>query len=182
MPLKLIQVIFLVILPLEKAYKVFNSRTKIVEETLNVKFNESQHTLIPAHPAKLFDLDSFHFRPEKTVTSSKPTYYGDQRFDDEDPAPWTPQTVIKSTFKPLEVSQTSDSTTADVQTQKSDSSPTTTEDVQTAEPDIINLSGLFDEVQEPPTPVSGLQQLIEHKDHPLDQIMGDITSGVLTRN
>ena len=41
---------------------------------------------------------------------------------------------------------------------------------------------MFDEVQEPPTPVSGLQQLIEHKDHPLEQIMGDIALGVLTRN
>src|ERR1043165_2443873 len=116
----------------------------------------SQNSLIPAHPAELFDLDSFHFGPEKTVTSSKPTYYGDQRFDDEDPAPWTPQTIIKSTSKPSEVSQTSDSTTADVQTQTSASAPKTTEDTETVEPDIKNLSGLFDEVQEPPTPISGL--------------------------
>src|ERR1044071_175395 len=164
-----------------KAYKVVNSITRIVEETLNVKFNESKHTLIPAHPAELFDLDNFHFEPEKTVTSSKPTYYGDQRFDDEDPAPWTPQTVIKSTSKPSEVSQTSDSTNTEGQTQTSASAPATTEDIETAEPDIINLSSLFEE-HEPPTPVSGLQQLIEHKDHPLDQIMGDIASGVLTRN
>ena len=159
---------------------------------MNVKFNESKHTLIPAHPAELFDLDNFHFGPEKTVTSSKPTYYGDQRFEDEDPAPWTPQTVIKSTTTPSEVFQTSDQTYTEGQTQTSASAPATTEDTETAEPDIIDLSSLFEEhepptpvsslQQLPPTPVSSLQQLIEHKDHPLDQIMGDIASGGLTRN
>ena len=39
-----------------KAYKVFNTRTKIVEETLNVKFNELSSMKIPANPAELFDL------------------------------------------------------------------------------------------------------------------------------
>lgn len=99
--------------PLRKAYKVFNSRTKIVEETLNVKFNESKHTLIPADPAELFDLDSFHFGPEKTVESSKPPQNGFQGFEDDSPAPWTPNTVRRSTIKPSEVSIASTSETTD---------------------------------------------------------------------
>ncbi|KAJ0632046.1 putative RNA-directed DNA polymerase [Helianthus annuus] len=35
-----------------KAYKVFNTRTKAVEETLNVKFNELSSMKIPANPAR----------------------------------------------------------------------------------------------------------------------------------
>ena len=44
-----------------KAYKVFNTRTKTIEETLNVKFNELSSLKIPANPAELFDLDKFKF-------------------------------------------------------------------------------------------------------------------------
>ncbi|KAJ0435655.1 hypothetical protein HanIR_Chr17g0895681 [Helianthus annuus] len=43
------------------AYKVFNTRTMTIEETLNVKFNELLTMKIPKNPAKLFDLDKFNF-------------------------------------------------------------------------------------------------------------------------
>ena len=51
-----------------KAYKVFNTRTKTVEETLNVKFNELSSIKIPGNPAELFDLDKFTF--ENVVVKS----------------------------------------------------------------------------------------------------------------
>ena len=41
-----------------KAYRVFNSRTKVVEETLNMKFNEVSSEQIPADPKGLFDLEA----------------------------------------------------------------------------------------------------------------------------
>ncbi|MFS8025010.1 hypothetical protein Hanom_Chr16g01470001 [Helianthus anomalus] len=53
-----------------KAYKVFNTRTKAVEETLNVKFNELSSMKIPANPADLFDLDKFTFENTAVKTNS----------------------------------------------------------------------------------------------------------------
>ena len=40
-----------------KAYRVFNSKSMTIEETLDVKFNENSSLKIPANPAELFDLD-----------------------------------------------------------------------------------------------------------------------------
>ncbi|KAJ0947184.1 putative RNA-directed DNA polymerase [Helianthus annuus] len=53
-----------------KAYKVFNTRTKTVEETLNVKFNELSSMKIPANPADLFDLDKFTFESVAVKTNN----------------------------------------------------------------------------------------------------------------
>ena len=172
-----------------KAYKVFNSRTKIVEETLNVKFNESKHAIISAQPAELFDLDTFHFEPEKTViTSSKPTYYGDSGFDDG-PSSWTPNSVLqKSTSRTTADSEgkTSDKQPPVVQTTEAHASEeqtsgefSKTSDELEHDLEVINISSLYNENTEPLV-VGG--EIIVHKDHPLDQILGDIASGVLTRN
>ncbi|KAM0067620.1 hypothetical protein Hdeb2414_s0002g00063491 [Helianthus debilis subsp. tardiflorus] len=53
-----------------KAYKVFNTRTKAVEETLNVKFNELSSLKIPANPAELFDLEKFTFENTAVKTNT----------------------------------------------------------------------------------------------------------------
>nr|GFA83304.1 retrovirus-related Pol polyprotein from transposon TNT 1-94 [Tanacetum cinerariifolium] len=41
-----------------KAYKVFNSRTRIVQETLHVNFLENKPTVVGSGPIWLFDIDS----------------------------------------------------------------------------------------------------------------------------
>ncbi|KAF5768399.1 putative RNA-directed DNA polymerase [Helianthus annuus] len=53
-----------------KAYKVFNARTKVVEETLDVKFNELSSMKIPANLAELFDLEKFTFENTAVKTNS----------------------------------------------------------------------------------------------------------------
>ncbi|KAJ0495454.1 putative RNA-directed DNA polymerase [Helianthus annuus] len=53
-----------------KAYKVFNAWTKVVEETLDVKFNELSSMKIPANPADLFDLEKFTFENTAIKTNS----------------------------------------------------------------------------------------------------------------
>ncbi|KAM0071004.1 putative RNA-directed DNA polymerase [Helianthus debilis subsp. tardiflorus] len=53
-----------------KAYKVFNARTKVVEETLDVKFNELSSMRIPANPADMFDLEKFTFENTAVKTNS----------------------------------------------------------------------------------------------------------------
>ncbi|GJT74742.1 retrovirus-related pol polyprotein from transposon TNT 1-94 [Tanacetum coccineum] len=41
-----------------KAFRVFNSRTRIVEENLHIRFNESTHNVAGSGPDWLFDIDS----------------------------------------------------------------------------------------------------------------------------
>ncbi|GKG47872.1 hypothetical protein Tco_0507357, partial [Tanacetum coccineum] len=41
-----------------KAFKVFNSRTRIVEENLHVKFSEDTPNIIGCGPNWLFDIDA----------------------------------------------------------------------------------------------------------------------------
>ncbi|GJS55019.1 putative ribonuclease H-like domain-containing protein [Tanacetum coccineum] len=50
-----------------KAYRVFNSRTRIVEENLHVKFSEETHNIVGNGPNWLFDIDaltiSMNYKP-----------------------------------------------------------------------------------------------------------------------
>ena len=91
-----------------------NSRTKIVEETLNVKFNELKHAPIPAYLAELFDLDSFQFEPvQADHTTSSPTFHSNPGFDDatnqKSACKSTPHTTTDSENQTSEdISQTSD--------------------------------------------------------------------------
>ncbi|GJV81731.1 putative ribonuclease H-like domain-containing protein [Tanacetum coccineum] len=41
-----------------KAFRVFNNRTRIVEENLHVKFNENIHNIVGSRPNWLFDIDA----------------------------------------------------------------------------------------------------------------------------
>ncbi|KAD7477010.1 hypothetical protein E3N88_00146 [Mikania micrantha] len=53
-----------------KAYRVFNCITKIVEETLHVKFNESPKDPIPQNPVEMFDLDILQYVPYQSPAES----------------------------------------------------------------------------------------------------------------
>ncbi|GKF58461.1 ribonuclease H-like domain-containing protein, partial [Tanacetum coccineum] len=50
-----------------KAFRVFNSRTKIVEENLHIKFSENTHNIAESGPNWLFDIDaltkSMNYKP-----------------------------------------------------------------------------------------------------------------------
>nr|GFA48174.1 ribonuclease H-like domain-containing protein [Tanacetum cinerariifolium] len=41
-----------------KAFRVFNSRTRIVEENLNIRFNENTPNVLGSRPDWLFDIDA----------------------------------------------------------------------------------------------------------------------------
>ncbi|KAK9073356.1 hypothetical protein SSX86_007680 [Deinandra increscens subsp. villosa] len=56
-----------------KAYRVYNKRTKIVEETINVSFNEKSPNNFKSQPSWLFDIDAlttaFNITVDKPVSS-----------------------------------------------------------------------------------------------------------------
>nr|GFB94696.1 retrovirus-related Pol polyprotein from transposon TNT 1-94 [Tanacetum cinerariifolium] len=60
-----------------KAFMVFNSRTRIVQETLHVNFMENKPNVAGSGPAWLFDIDSLsqtmNYHPVLTENQSNPT-------------------------------------------------------------------------------------------------------------
>nr|GFC67094.1 putative ribonuclease H-like domain-containing protein [Tanacetum cinerariifolium] len=60
-----------------KAFKVFNSRTRIVQETLHVNFMENKPNVAGSGPAWLFDIDSLsqtmNYHPVLAENQSNPT-------------------------------------------------------------------------------------------------------------
>nr|GEV84447.1 hypothetical protein [Tanacetum cinerariifolium] len=59
-----------------KAFRVFNSRTKIVQETLHINFLENQPNVVGSRPTWLFDIDtlrqSMNYQP--VVTGNQPNH------------------------------------------------------------------------------------------------------------
>ncbi|KAD5318235.1 hypothetical protein E3N88_18181 [Mikania micrantha] len=53
-----------------KAYRVFNCRTKMVEETLHIKFNEFPKDSIPQNPIEMFDLDILQHESSQSPVES----------------------------------------------------------------------------------------------------------------
>ncbi|KAD4586555.1 hypothetical protein E3N88_24156 [Mikania micrantha] len=172
-----------------KAYRVFNCRTKSVEETLHVKFNECPKDSIPQNPAEMFDLNILHHNfhddnsgmedevlPADTPPASTATSQGIS--DDEDPS--------THLFRFSDHMSTST---------KSDAPPASAIPLNTNADEILESSqsfeipaALFPESSSTATsdpPANTCTDLIpyqELKDHPLSQVLGDISAGVSTRS
>ncbi|GKB48954.1 putative ribonuclease H-like domain-containing protein [Tanacetum coccineum] len=179
-----------------KAYRVFNSRTRIVEENLNVKFSEETPNIAGNGPNWLFDIDSL------TISMNyKPVVLGNKlmvmqyillpllTFD-----PLLSKSLKDSPdagFKPLgeeekmdsEHPENEDSEVPNTEesriNQEQDANVNNTNNINTivysdndeevgAETDMNNLATIV--------PVSPIPTTRVHKDHPLEQIIGDIHS------
>nr|GEV09568.1 hypothetical protein [Tanacetum cinerariifolium] len=68
-----------------KAFRVFNSRTRIVQETLHVNFLENKLNFASSGPTWLFDIDSLtrtmNYQPVTAGNQSNPSADGDATFD-----------------------------------------------------------------------------------------------------
>ena len=193
-----------------KAYKVFNTRTKTVEETLNVKFNELSALKISANPAELFDLDKFTFENTAAKTnhagtsssSFTPCASQDQEFGYEFVNPLHTAVDTKTSspgVQNITQSQTTDTTdvlqrTATVVTPSTSCSQTVDRSstvgdlppfpqwLQSDESTVVTQD--VQNLQPSPTnaivPYKG--NLYYHRSHPHDQIIGNIEDGVITRS
>ncbi|KAD3640062.1 hypothetical protein E3N88_29285 [Mikania micrantha] len=173
-----------------KAYRVFNCRTKIVEETLHVKFNECPKDSIPQNSAEMFDLnilqhkfpvepngeehEVFPANPPKDSTETTQGIPDDEdesthlfRFSDNLP------TSAKSVAPPAPVAPPN--TNADEILDSSTSFEIPAE--------LFPGSSSTSAAAEPPANTcTALIPYQELKDHPLSQILGDISAGVSTRS
>ena len=134
---------------------------------MNVKFNELKHAPIPAYPAELFDLDNFYFEPvQADHSASNPILHDDPGFDG---AP----TSISACTSTIHTSTSISACT----------SQTSEEQVSTsAVTNISSCAEIGSSLQRQTTEMNiPLQdELSGHKDHPLDKVLGDIGSGVMT--
>ncbi|GJX49967.1 ribonuclease H-like domain-containing protein [Tanacetum coccineum] len=68
-----------------KAFRVFNSRTRIVEENLHIRFSESTPNVVGSGPDWLFDIDALtktmNYKP--IVAGTQPNGFADPRKDSE---------------------------------------------------------------------------------------------------
>ncbi|KAD2393219.1 hypothetical protein E3N88_40196 [Mikania micrantha] len=172
-----------------KAYRVFNCRTKIVEETLHVKFNESPKDPIPQNPVEMFDLDILQYVPyqppaESVIladNSSTAAMGNSQGSTDDDDDVSTHLFRFSDTLP---------------RSAKPDAPPAPVVPPNTNADEILESSTSFEIPAElfpgssstsaatgpPANTCTDLIPYQELKDHPLSQVLGDISAGVSTRS
>nr|GEV90916.1 hypothetical protein [Tanacetum cinerariifolium] len=166
-----------------KAFRVFNSRTKIIQETLHINFLENQPNVVGSGPTWLFDID--------TLTQSmnyQPVVAGNQPDSSVDPQ----NTDADTTFKVKEPE-------SDVHVSPSSSAKTKTHDDKTKRkakgknmPALEDITYSDDEEDvgteanfynfETNITVSPIPLTRVHKDHHVTQIIGDLSSAPQTRS
>ncbi|GJU68749.1 putative ribonuclease H-like domain-containing protein [Tanacetum coccineum] len=190
-----------------KAFRVFNSRTRIVEENLHVQLSENKPNIAGSGPNWLFDIDaltnSMNYKPVVAGNQSNGNAGEEEKKDVEDPG--NEDSEVTSTIEPRV-------------NQEKDANVNNTNSIKTISPTInalgIVLRGGCDNivygcVEDPNMPeleeigrfsdakddisgadmnnldtyfqVSPVPTTRIHKDHPIEQIIGDLNSAPQTR-
>ncbi|KAD5802460.1 hypothetical protein E3N88_13820 [Mikania micrantha] len=176
-----------------KAYRVFNCRTKMVEETLHVKFNEYPKDSIPQNPVEMFNLDLLQHEPHqspvesivvtddafKAVPSTASTGNIQGSHDDEDES-----THLFRFSDNLPLSAKSDAPPAPVVPPNTNVAEILDSSTSFEIPaELFPGSSSTSAAAEPPANTcTDLIPYQELKDHPLSQVLGDISAGVSTRS
>nr|GEZ38542.1 hypothetical protein [Tanacetum cinerariifolium] len=143
-----------------KAFRVFNSRTRIVEENLHIRFSESLPNVVGSGPDWLFDIDALtrtmNYEPIFVCTQSN-DYAGIKASDNAGQAR---KSSHDDGFKP-----------------SSDDGKKVDEDPRNENDDIVaDMNNMDTTIQ-----VSIILTTRIHKDHPLDQVIRDLHSATQTR-
>ncbi|KAD3066742.1 hypothetical protein E3N88_34622 [Mikania micrantha] len=171
-----------------KAYRAFNLRTKIIEESIDVKFNELASTSsFPSAPDDLFDLESFSFIP--SISSSSPSSESCQTSED------LSSIEEGSVSKFFTSSPSHQINSQEANSQNPDNLTSTPlspvlDNVSVDIPDHILNSHLENSLSpienSPVSYVASSNNCLDiipfNKNHPLEQILGDLSKGVQTRS
>ncbi|KAJ9565935.1 hypothetical protein OSB04_001901 [Centaurea solstitialis] len=168
--------IFLGYSSISKTYRVFNKRRQAIEETIHVKFDESGPTFPHPHDNSEINqwADSFFQVPDIPIADPSPQNLPDG-FEENSPTPPT-QISIPPIINATPITQV---------TPPEPNQPTNSEDFSqttVSEPAPTNLlpdpsmneASTSGQVYQPPA-------LRWTKDHPIDQVLGNPSSGVKTR-
>ncbi|KAJ9557399.1 hypothetical protein OSB04_012013 [Centaurea solstitialis] len=168
--------IFLGYSSISKTYRVFNKRRQAIEETIHVKFDESGPTF--PHPHENSEInqwaDSFFQVPEPPIVDPTPQNLPDG-FEEDPPIPPTdihiPPLINATPITQITPSEPDQPTNSEDFSQTTVSEPTPTNLL----PDpSVNEASTSGQVYQPPA-------LRWTKDHPIDQVLGNPSSGIKTR-
>ncbi|KAJ9547205.1 hypothetical protein OSB04_019748 [Centaurea solstitialis] len=168
--------IFLGYSSIYKTYRVFNKRRQAIEETIHVKFDESGPTF--PHPHENFEInqwaDSFFQVPEPPIADPSPQDLPDGFEEDPPISPTeitTPPLINATPITQITPSEPEQPTNSEDFSQTTVSEPTPTNLL----PDpSVNEASTSGQVYQPPA-------LRWTKDHPIDQVLGNPSSGIKTR-
>ncbi|GJR68416.1 uncharacterized mitochondrial protein-like protein [Tanacetum coccineum] len=190
-----------------KAFRVFNSRTMIVEENLHIRFNENTPNVVGSRPDWLFDIDALtrtmNYEPIVASTQSN-GFVGTKANDNAGQARKETEPVKDYILLPLwtadpPFSQDPKSSHDDGSKPSSDDEKNTN-NVNAASTNKVMLVGgktsieLLDDPNMPGLEdyaMNNLNITIQvsrnpttriHKDHPLDQVIGDLQAATQTRS
>ncbi|GJT45095.1 retrovirus-related pol polyprotein from transposon TNT 1-94 [Tanacetum coccineum] len=166
-----------------KAFRVFNSRTRIVEENLHIRFSKSTPNVVGSGPDWLFDIDALtrtmNYEPIIACTQSN-GFVVTKASDNADP-----KSLLDDGSKPLsddgnKVDEYSRKDSEGIDQEKEDNvnstnnvNATSSNEVNVVEADMHNLDTT---IQVGPIPTIRI-----HKDHPLDHVIGDLQLATQTR-
>ncbi|KAJ9542417.1 hypothetical protein OSB04_028923 [Centaurea solstitialis] len=168
--------IFLGYSSISKTYRVFNKRRQAIEETIHVKFDESGPTF--PHPHENSEInqwaDSFFQVPEPPIVDPTPQNLPDG-FEEDPPIPPTdihiPPLINATPITQITPTEPDQPTNSEDFSQTTVSEPTPTNLL----PDpSVNEASTSGQVYQPPA-------LRWTKDHPIDQVLGNPSSGIKTR-
>ncbi|KAD4982137.1 hypothetical protein E3N88_18808 [Mikania micrantha] len=166
-----------------KAYRAFNLRTKIIEESIDVKFNELASTSsFPSAPDDLFDLESFSFIP--SIPSSSPSTESCQTSEDLSSIEEDSVSKFLTSFPSHQINS------QEANSQNQDDIPSTPlspvlDNASIDVPDHIlnSLSPIENSSSSYAASSNNCLDIIPfNKNHPLEQILGDLSKGVQTRS
>ncbi|GKA03849.1 putative ribonuclease H-like domain-containing protein [Tanacetum coccineum] len=179
-----------------KAFRVFNSRTRIVEKNLHVKFSEETPNIAGSGPKWLFDIDtltkSMNYEPVVTGNQSNGSP-GTKACDDADSSDAGFKPSGDEEKKDDKHTENEDSKVPNAEeprvNQEQDANVNSTNTINTISL-TINATGIEDNAVDKKAdmtnldtniPVSPIPTTKIHKDHPVEQIIGDLHSAPQTR-
>ncbi|GJR07207.1 putative ribonuclease H-like domain-containing protein [Tanacetum coccineum] len=193
-----------------KAFRVFNSRTRIVEENLHIRFSESTPNVAKSGPDWLFDIDALTrtMNYEPIVAGTQSNGFTDSKSSHDDRSKPLSDDGKKVDEDPRKDSESNDQEKEDNVNSTNNVNVASTNEVNVVgaktrielpiDPNmpaledisifdftrndedngvVANMNNLDTTIQVSPIPTSRI-----HKDHPFDQVIGDLQSTTQTRN
>ncbi|GJU15841.1 putative reverse transcriptase domain-containing protein [Tanacetum coccineum] len=159
-----------------KAFRVFNSRTRIVEENLHIRFSESTRNVVGSGPDWLFDIDAL------TRTMNYEPIVVDPKSSHDDGSKPSSDNGKKVDEDPRKESEYND--------QENKDNVNSINNVNAADTNEVNAIGGKTSTELPFDPnmpalkdysIFHVLRDDEDNDHPLDQVIGDLQSATQTR-
>ncbi|GJX07186.1 ribonuclease H-like domain-containing protein [Tanacetum coccineum] len=167
-----------------KAFRVFNNRTRIVEENLHIRFGESTPNVAGSGPDWLFDIDALTriMNYEPIVSGTQSNGFADPKSSYDDGSKPSSDDGKKVDEDPRKDSEYKD--------QEKEDNVNSTNNVNAAKDINIFDFSRGNEDDDAETDMNNLDTTIQvspnpttriHKDHPLDKVIGDLQSATQTR-